>query len=178
MPRQAITAFVACVGLIAALNWATRYHPLGTMAAQLQSRSVTVERLATTPPLPFALEPTTATLERIVIAPGADSETTFAGPVLLYVEEGTLHVDWDRHRLAIVQTGDQAAIRGEQRIRKGTIPAGFGVYSADGNPGPLANSGEMNLRLLAVLFVPQPNDEGDAITMSATAGPSAATPTP
>lgn len=178
MSKRALIASVGCVGVIATMFWRVADHPLGTLAAQVESRSVTVERLASTPPLPFATEPTTATLERIVIAPGADSETTFAGPVLLYVEEGTLLVDWDRHRLAIVQTGDQVAIRGEQEIRKGVIPAGFGIYSADGNPGPLANSGETNLKLLAVLFVPQPIDEGDEITMSATAGPSAASPTP
>lgn len=178
MSKRALIAPVGCVGMIAIMLWRVADHQLGTMAAQVESRSVTVERLATTPPLPFAIEPTTATLERIVIAPGADSETTFAGPVLLYVEEGTLKVDWDRHRLGIVQTGDQVSIRGEQKLRKGTIPAGFGVYSADGNPGPLANSGDTNLKLLAVLFVPQQLDQGDAITMSATAGPTAASPTP
>lgn len=177
MSKQAATASVAGVALMATLLWLRLYHPIGILAAQVESRSVTVERLATTPPLPFAIEPTTATLERIVIAPGADSETSFAGPVLLYVEEGTLQVDWDRHRLGIVQTGDQVAIRGEQKLRKGTVPAGFGVYSADGNPGPLVNGGDSNLKLLAVLFVPQPIDEEDGFTMSATAGP-AASPTP
>jgi hypothetical protein len=148
------------------------------LAAQIETRLVTVERLAATPPLPFAPEPTTATLEQIVIAPGASSETVFSGPVLLYIEEGTLMVDWDRHRLGIVQTGDQKAIRGEPKIRKGTIPAGFGVYSADGKPGPLLNAGDTNLKMLAVLFVPQPLYESEAETISATAEPPSASPTP
>ena len=178
---MATRLLIALVGSICALVLWLSPRLSGSpnpLAAQVETRSVTVERLAATPPLPFALEPTTASLERIVVAPGASSETAFNGPVLLYVEEGTLKVDWDRHRLAIVQTGDQIAIRGEQKIRKGTIPAGYGVYSADGKPGPLLNVGDTNLKMLAVLFVPQPLYESEGETMSATAGPPSGSPTP
>jgi hypothetical protein len=178
MSMRQLIALVGIICVFVLLLSTNLGLPPRLLALQVETRLVTVERLAATPPLPFAVEPTTASLERIVIAPGASSETTFNGPVLLYIEEGALKVDWDRHKLGIVQTGDQIAIRGEQRIRKGTIPSGYGVYSADGQPGPLVNAGDTNLKMLAVLFVPQPLYESEGETMSATAGPPTESPTP
>lgn len=161
---------------VAAIPMAT--HLFGSLAAQVESDGVVVEDLARTLPLPFASEPTTASLERIVLAAGASIDTDFAGPVLFYIEEGALYIDVERHQVAIVQTGDQKEVRGEQEIRQGNIPAGLGVYSADGNPGPLRNTGDGDLEMLAVLFVPQPNDTDGGVTISATAMAPAASPTP
>jgi hypothetical protein len=168
---------VGCA-IIVVLGVAVKSGQAMPLSAQIESRAVTVEHLASTLPLPFAPEPTTAGLERIAVAPGASLDFVFAGPVLFYIEQGTLHVDTERHQLAIVQTGDQKMIRGDQKVRRGTIPAGFGVYSADGNPGAMQNVGDENLIMLAVLFVPQPTDDEGAETYEATAVAPRATPAP
>jgi hypothetical protein len=97
---------------------------------------------------------------------------------LLYVEQGTLNVDYDRYRLVIVQTGDQKAIHGEGSVRDGNVPTGYGVYSEDGVTGPLVNSGQETLRLLAVLLVPQRLDANDTPVINEGSVAAAASPIP
>jgi hypothetical protein len=176
MTSRAAIVFILFAAIGAGIPMATQLS--GSLATQIETDGVVVEDLAKTLPLPFASEPTTASLERIVIAPGASIDTDFVGPVLFYIEEGALNIDVERHQVAIVQAGDQKAVRGEQKIKRGNIPAGFGIYSADGNPGPLRNNGDGDLEMLAVLFVPQPNYADGGVTISATAMAPVASPSP
>jgi hypothetical protein len=151
----------------------------GPLAAQVEMDGVTIEDLAQTLPLPVTEAPTTATLQRIVMVPGATLERDYHGPVLFYVERGTLLVDPDRHRLAIIQSGDDSG-RVDRGIGRGKIPAGYGIYSVDGSPGRMQNSGDEELVMLAVLFVPQPSGaEVDSGGGAATSVPvRAASPVP
>lgn len=174
LSNMAIGLAVAGAGF-AAIGLRSLASPL---AIQIETQEVAIEDLAFTPPLPFASEPTTVSLERIVVAPNASMDETFSGPVLFYIEQGTLNVNVERNRVAIVQTDDQKQTRSDQKVRGGNIPAGYGVYSADGNPGRLQNVGSDDLVLLAVLFVPQPMDAGQAVVVSATAVAPAASPSP
>lgn len=67
-----------------------------------------------------------------------------------------------------------------RETRRDRIPAGYGLYVADGDPGPLVNVGEDDVVLLAVNFVAQPGpSEVTTETTEVTAVPAElATPVP
>jgi hypothetical protein len=146
---------------------------VNALRAQEVAEGVTFDRLAETLPFPPATDPTTVSLNRITIEPHSVLDMRFLGPVILYIEQGTLNVDLEQHHLAISYSGDHADAA-RQRFRRGNIPQGYGVYSADGDTGPLRNNTEELVILLAVFVVPQP--AGNSETLSATAVVPVATP--
>jgi hypothetical protein len=116
----------------------------GSLTVQDERDGVTIADLAATLPLPCAATSTTAALQRIVMAPGATLERDYRGPVLFFIERGTVLVDLDRHQLAIVQSGGGSDGRMDRGVSRGKIPAGYGNYSADGSLGPMQTSVRLN----------------------------------
>ncbi|HET7093973.1 MAG TPA: hypothetical protein VFI22_10855, partial [Thermomicrobiales bacterium] len=114
-----------------------------------------------TGPLPAIPAGAIAGLRRITLAPGESLDIGYLGPTLYYVVQGTLGVDLEHHRLAFVGSDSTGGKRGIDIGRNGEVPAGIGVYAADGNLGPTRNVGDGDLVILALLIAPQPR--GDAI---------------
>lgn len=164
---------IFAIGLCGVVQW-------GDTLGQDDAEAVDVERLAQTLDLPFAIVPTTATLQRIRIAPGAALDVVYRDPVLFYIDQGTVKVDLKDHQIAIVNATEQARPQNEREFRRGRIPAGYSLYVADGNAGSLLNVGEGDVVLLAVIFVAQPGpSEVTTETTEATAVPvELATPVP
>ncbi|MCC6315495.1 MAG: hypothetical protein IT337_15955 [Thermomicrobiales bacterium] len=127
---------------------------------QAPADGVSIERLAFTPPLPFAMEPTTASLDRIAIEAGSALNLPDIGPVLIYIEQGTLDFDLRQHPVSIVKAGGDSDKASQRKVGRGQIPAGYGVYSADGDLGAPKNSGGEDVVLLAVWFVAQLPEAG------------------
>jgi hypothetical protein len=131
--------------------------------------------LTETGPLPGIPAGATAALRRITIEPGDVLDIGYLGPTLYYVEQGTLVVDAAHRRLAFVGSDSAGGKRGISIGRRGEVPAGVGVYAADGDLGPARNAGSDDLVILALLIVPQPGgaaieQAGGGATVVATPG--------
>jgi hypothetical protein len=150
-----IIAFMALCGL-QGTNAA-----ISTPLALGESNGAIQMNLTETPPLPEVPSGATAVLRRITLAPGATLDVTYHGPVLYYVEQGTLGVDMKNRRLAIVQSCGANDCGTRINERRGEIQTGLGVYAADGDLGPTRNVGDQDLIVTALLIVPQPS--GSAI---------------
>src|SRR5690348_14972017 len=91
----------------------------GDTLGQDDAAGVDVEHLAQTLDLPFATAPTTATLERVTIVPGATLDSILSrGPVLFYIDQGTLQVDVKNHQIAIVNSTEQPRPQNEREFRR------------------------------------------------------------
>ncbi|HEU0114372.1 MAG TPA: hypothetical protein VFQ80_06840, partial [Thermomicrobiales bacterium] len=123
--------------------------------------------LTETGPLPAIPAGASAGLRRITLAPGEALDIGYVGPTLYYVEQGTLGVDPEHHRLAFVGSDSTGGKHSIDIGRHGEVPAGIGVYTADGNLGPTRNAGDEDLVILALLIVP-PSDAIERVSGEAT----------
>lgn len=125
-----------------------------------------IEWLAVAPELPFRPKETGAFLQRHTYAPGAQLELPFVGPVLMYIESGTLTLDRVGNEVAVVYpakiveqplTGNQLAkLQESEALPVGShaeVGAGGSVYAMTGEVGPTRNAGDDALVLTVVLFV-------------------------
>lgn len=110
--------------------------------------------LTETGPLPALPAGATAGLRRITLAPGEALAIKYAGPTLYYVEQGTLGVEPDQRQLRLVRVDGAAGTDDLAIAPDGEVPAGIGVYAADGDLGPTRNMGDGDLVILALLIAP------------------------
>ena len=128
---------------------------------------VAVERLTDTPPLPFRPRETTAALARYTFEPDGRVEHPYPGPVLVYVESGTLTIEGVAAFFSILnprteivrgtsEPGEEASFEqiGEAPPEgaDAEIPAGGSAYAADGVLGVMRNAADAPLVLLVVAF--------------------------
>ena len=130
---------------------------------------IRIENLAAAPDLPFPLREIGASLDRYTYAPGAQLEVPYVGPVLIYVESGTLSLDGVGNQVDIVYPPDvvEQPLTGEPIAEsqvgeaplvgeRAEVGMGGSVYAATGDVGPTRNGGDEPLVLLVVLFVSEP----------------------
>ncbi len=127
---------------------------------------ITVEPLATASALPFGPGDVDAVLLRYTYAPGARLDVQYAGPILVYIESGTLSLEGvgeqvsilaPRHDIEQPLTGPRLGKRQKGKAphvgSRAEVAAGGSVYAETGELGPTSNQGDDVLRLLVVQFV-------------------------
>jgi hypothetical protein len=134
---------------------------------------IRIEALASAPELPFGPGDTTAVLFRYSYAPGASLEVPYVGPVLVYVESGTLTLDavGEDVELLYAENVVENPLSGEPISRsqvgevnpvggRATLEAGGSAYASAGDLGLTRNAATGELVLLVVQFVsePEPTD--------------------
>lgn len=179
--RRIITQICALALLVALTAAAGAHEPTGGTPATPHERAafegVTFESLASTPPLPLGPPPTSAEMQRITFEPGATLALPYHGPVLYYVERGTLGLDLDGRQLTFTGVG-QGEPFGVQEGREIQLSVGQAVYAEDGDLGPVRNAGSEPLVILALVMVPEPAGVGESETVEEVAIPVPATPSP
>lgn len=168
----------AVVGLLATAVMAAAMLPDAAARPNRQSitdlpEGIQIEALAAAPDLPFRPSETSAFLMRYTYAPGAQLEVPYTGPVLAYVESGTLSLErigsrvsilypadiidgqQERGRIAKRQVGEAAPVGG-----KAEVGSGGSVYAETGELGPTRNASSDPLILLIVQFVSESPSEG------------------
>lgn len=178
------------VGLTAVGQGATAQDGTPTGLGNLPE-GIGIERLADTASLPFASGDTSAGLARYTYGPGARLEISYPGPILAYVETGTLALDAVGLAVSVRQPqqvtveatpggGQSVSIRQEAGApvagASAEVATGGSIYAPDGALGPTRNPGDEPLVLLVVSFVTQPTTGVMSATAMATTGP-LATPT-
>ena len=148
----------------AALADATAFP--GRQAVTAIPEGIRIETLAAALDLPLRPRETVAVLKRYAYAPGAQLDLPYVGPVLIYVESGTLSLDGVGNQVDIVYPPDvvEQPLTGEPiaQSQVGEAPLvgehaevamGGSVYAATGEVGPTRNGDDEPLVLLVVLFV-------------------------
>ena len=186
MPRWALLVILLGAMLGSAVVFGARSSD-SNAAPALQSldevpAGITVEPLAAASDLPFGSGDGDAVLLRYTYAPGARLDVPYAGPILVYIESGTLALEGVGDHVSILAPPhdiEQPLTGGRLGKRqKGTatlagsrvnVEAGGSVYAETGELGPTSNQGDSNLVLLVVQFVSEsaPVD----VTKIAIAGP-------
>ncbi len=179
---QRIIAQIGTLALLAALAAAAAAHesPTGTPAPLQEPAAfegITFESLASTTPLPFGPPPTSAEMQRITFEPGVTLALRYQGPVLYYVERGTLGLDLDGRQLVFTGVG-QGEPFGVQEGQEIQLSVGQAVYAEDGDLGPVRNARSEPLVILALVIVPEPAGVGESETAEDVAIPGPATTPP
>jgi hypothetical protein len=169
--RVAVAALLGAMLVVgAALADATAFP--GRQAVTAIPEGIRIETLAAALDLPFRPRETVAVLQRYTYAPGAQLDLPYVGPVLMYVESGTLSLDGVGNQVDIVYPPDvveqpltgetiaesqvgEAPLVGEQA----EVGMGGSVYAATGEIGPTRNGGDEPLVLLVVVFVSEPRPD-------------------
>lgn len=125
-----------------------------------QDEGVSIQRLAATPPLPLWSDvPISVSLQRITYETGTDYHAQFAGPVLLYVEAGSLSIVYTGEPLTLMSgpevTATQAVGSNLARGDEIRLAHGESVLFPDGDTGMTRNNGQDQLVVLAMLIVPE-----------------------
>jgi hypothetical protein len=143
-----------------------------TRAPDYVADGVRIERLASTLADLSTPPGTIYGLDRYTYEPGASYDATYAGPTILYVEEGTLEIETSGGPIAITRGGGTTVLRGEMAPEAGTVlnlSAGESAFSPTGDFGVTQNAGETPLVLLVMLVVPQPAGTAVSEVVTATA---------
>lgn len=185
MYRRLSGIAVGVVGLalvLVAVAAATGSAPAATPTAF--PPGITFERLAASPPgslgLPGPHGPGTLTevMVRITYASGAVFAFHAPGPILYYIEQGTLTIQLNPGHTAIVlhdgSSGHSSfTFHGNQPI---TLSAGQGIYADDGYIGATRNAGQTAVVVLATYLVPQVLVRGGSHHATNTVSPVVSTP--
>lgn len=144
---------------------------------------ITFEPLVESPPGPLGLPgpdgPGTMieVMARITYAPGASFDFHVPGPILFYIEQGTLTVQLNQGHVGLVTPGripiahSGTAARGIEPV---TVPAGQGIYADDGYIGATRNNGPTPAVVLTTYLYTMANGVHHHVT--ATVAPSVSTP--
>ncbi len=142
---------------------------------------VTVEELTNSPPLPFRPRDTTAMLARYTFEPDGLVNYPYPGPILVYVESGTLTLEGVGPSVSILHppreivrattdAGPEVAVEqiGESPAEgdAAEIAAGGSAYSADGALGTMRNVTDAPLVLLVVAFATYESESGEATAVA------------
>jgi hypothetical protein len=144
-----------------------------TRAPELVADGVRIERLASTLADLSTPPGTSYGLDRYTYEPGASYDATYAGPTILYVEEGTLAIEGSGGPIAITRGLDTTVLRGEMALEAGTVftlSVGESAFAPTGDFGLTRNAGETPLVLLVLLVVPQPPLTTDAPVVATATG--------
>lgn len=145
---------------------------------------ITFERLASSPPgqlgLPGPNGPGTMieVLARITYAPGAAFDFHAPGPILYFVERGSLTVQLNLGHTVLVIPGHGPVVHSSTTFHLGqpiTVTTGNGIYADDGYIGTTRNN-ERTLLTVLVTYLYTTHLKGDSHHVSATVAPNVSTP--
>lgn len=146
----------------------------GRLRSAAQPEDVGVEQLFNTPPIAQLPPDTSVSLSRVTLQPGGSRNVRGAGPVVYYVETGSLALREPRDDSPQVlmysgPAGTPPPLGSDGR--DAVLPPGYAVLVEDGVLGPIRNPGDGPLVLLALGFVPEHLEQGESTTARATAVP-------
>jgi hypothetical protein len=162
--RAALTAFAALLLLVATAITRT------DLIVASQSEDVQIEKVFGTPVLNPLPPDTSISLWRLTLQPGASYDVVYPGPVISYVESGSLAVQEPRSGSpqVLLYSGPETSPPplGADR-RDSVLPPGYAVLAENGAIGPIRNPGSEPTVVLLVHLVPQNLGEGETATAEA-----------